>query len=295
MKEAYEKISPTAMVVAYLRTFTNIAFAKEMAEQSHAEKIFRELVGERSESLVRLAPIWEARYKLTDRIIVQRGITQILEVGAGLSPRGLAMTEKSDVVYVVTELPQILAQVKSMIESILSKSNAHHPNLYFEAANALDLESLSKATTHFRPERSAAIVTEGLFSYLSSEERTVLASNIYTLLKKFGGIWITTEVHTQQEMKEASQLDILRQLRLALATPISESTGRDAQNNLFADDNELKRFFNDAGFDISKSQYSSVLPELSSIKILNLTQQEMQRLEQGFRFYNTLILTPQKK
>jgi O-methyltransferase involved in polyketide biosynthesis len=112
MTESYEKISPTAKLVAYLRRSTDIPFAKEIAEENGAQKTFRELAGRSSESLARFAAFWEARYKVTDRIIVQRGMTQILEVAAGLSPRGLAMTENPDVVYVVTDLPQVLEQEK---------------------------------------------------------------------------------------------------------------------------------------------------------------------------------------
>lgn len=294
MREAHEEISPIAMFVAYLRTFTDIPFADEMAKQSEAEKTFHELAGEHSESLVREDPSWEARYKLIDRIIRQSGITQILEVAAGLSPRGLAMSERADIVYVVTDLPQILSQVKSMTDNILMKLNTRRSNLYFETANALDLDSLSKAANHFRQDKAVAVVTEGLFSYLSADERAVLARNVYSLLKIFGGVWITTEVTTRQHLKEAAQLDILRQ-RLSLASPISKSTGRNVEANLFADDSEMKRFFTDVGFAIKERLYSDVLADLSSVKILNLSSQEIGQLEQGLRFFKALILTPREE
>jgi O-methyltransferase involved in polyketide biosynthesis len=279
------------MFVAYLRTFTDIPFAKEMAEQSEAEKTFRELAGDRSIALVRLAPYWEARYKLTNRIIHLHSITQILEVAAGLSPRGLAFTESDDIVYVVTDLPQILSQLKSMTNNILTRMGKHRPNLYFAAANALDLDGLTRAAAHFRPERAIAVVTEGLFSYLNADERTVLATNVHGLLNRFGGVWIATEVHSREHLKEAAQLEILRQRVSLLAAPISKTTGRNVETNLFADENELRQFFDEAGFEMEQISYSSVLTELSSVKILNLSAQEILQLEQGFRFFNTLILT----
>jgi hypothetical protein len=40
MKETYERISPTAKFVAYLRTFTDIPFAKEIADESGAERTY---------------------------------------------------------------------------------------------------------------------------------------------------------------------------------------------------------------------------------------------------------------
>ena len=55
MKESYEKISPTAKLVAYLRTFSDIPYAKEIAEESGSEKVFRELAGESAKMMVRMA------------------------------------------------------------------------------------------------------------------------------------------------------------------------------------------------------------------------------------------------
>jgi len=93
MKESYEKISPTAKLVAYLRTFSDIPYAKEIADESESEKAFRELTEESAKSMVRLAPYWEARYKGTNQVLTKHGITQILEIAAGLSPRGLERPE----------------------------------------------------------------------------------------------------------------------------------------------------------------------------------------------------------
>ena len=44
MKE-FEKISPTAKLVAYSRTFTDIPFAKEIAIKSNAKQSFEEQKG----------------------------------------------------------------------------------------------------------------------------------------------------------------------------------------------------------------------------------------------------------
>ena len=81
MKESYEKISPTAKLAAYLRTFTDIPFAKEIAKKSGAKKAFQEFADEGAKSM--FAPLWKARYKVTHRILAQHGMTQVLELAAG--------------------------------------------------------------------------------------------------------------------------------------------------------------------------------------------------------------------
>ena len=77
MRKSYEKISPTAKLVAYLRTFTDIPYAKEMALESGAKKTFQELAGESKDTYFRFAPFWEARYKVTDRILAEHDMTQV--------------------------------------------------------------------------------------------------------------------------------------------------------------------------------------------------------------------------
>ena len=59
------------------------------------------------------------------------------------------MTENPDVLYLATDLPEILEQEKAIAESILTKLNIHRPNLYYRVANALDRESLLQAASRF--------------------------------------------------------------------------------------------------------------------------------------------------
>ena len=130
-EEAYEKISTTAKLVAHIRAFTDIPFAKEIAAASGAEKDFQTLAGQSAEFMTHFAFNWGARYKTTDQIIARYDITQVLEIAAGLPPRGLAMTENPDVLYLATDLPEILEQEKAIAEPILTKLNIHRPNLYY--------------------------------------------------------------------------------------------------------------------------------------------------------------------
>jgi O-methyltransferase involved in polyketide biosynthesis len=101
------------------------------------------------------------------------------------------MTRNPAVVYVVTDLPQILELERTIAEAILAKSNSHRSNLHFQAANALDMESLSTAAASFKNDRPVAITTEGLLPYLNRREQKALADNIHELLGKYDGLWIT--------------------------------------------------------------------------------------------------------
>ena len=289
MEKSCEKISPTAKLVAYLRTFTDIPFTKEIAAKSGAEKAFHELVEETAKSMIRLAPMWEARYKVTNRILAEHGITQVLELAAGLSPRDLAMTENPEVVYVATDLPQILEEEKEIAEAILAKLNCERPNLHFRPVNCFSMDSLSTAAVAFRHDRPLAIITEGLFPYLTLGERKALAGNIQELLEEYPGLWITSDVHTKQFLQKIPQFDENAKKRL---TRISSSTESTIESNVFDDENDVKQFFEKAGFKMEEYLYFKVFEDLSSVKILNLTQEEKLKIQQEFRILRTLILTP---
>jgi O-methyltransferase involved in polyketide biosynthesis len=291
MKESYERISPTAKLTAYLRTFSDIPFAKELAAESGAEKAFLDLSEESAKSMVRLAPYWEARYKGTNQILAEHGITQILEIAAGLSPRGLEMTRDPKIIYAVTDLPQILEEERMIADRILVKLNNHRPHLYYRAVNALDMESLSAAMAIFKDNKATAIIAEGLLPYFSRRENETLADNIRESLRRYGGIWIATDVQTKQYLQKVSQIAEQTGKRVA---SISDSTGTDIESNLFIDDADIEQFFNKAGFRMEEYSYTNMLGDLSSIKLLNLNEEEIRRVQQLLKIKKTLILTPQE-
>jgi len=286
-KETYGKISPTAKFVAYIRTFTDIPFAKEIAAESLAKKDFEILAGKSAESITtQFIPLYEARYKATAQVIAQRSITQVLEIAAGLSPRGLAMTENPNVVYVATDLPQILEEEKAITEAILAKLNIHRPHLHFRIVNALDRKSLLEVATLFQSSKPIAIITEGLLPYFSREEKETLAGNIHDLLKKYNGIWITSDVPTKQSWGKISQRDQGMRRRIR---DISRATERNIENNVFADEKDMRQFFTKVGFAIEEYPHSNVIENLSSVKFSNLSRQEILDM---LRVGKTVILTP---
>jgi O-methyltransferase involved in polyketide biosynthesis len=281
MKE-FEKISPTAKLVAYSRTFTDIPFAKEIAIKSNAKQAFEEQTG-----YIRGSPIWEARYKVTDKIIKEHGITQVLEIAAGLSPRGLSMTRNPDVVYVATDLPQILQEEKEIAQSILAQANESRPNLHFQAVNALDMESLLKAVTFFKKDKSLAVITEGLLPYFTMEEKQTLAKNIHKIFSEYSGYWITNEVYSKDALKKISQSDDIAKKRMK-----QDQYNILSGNNVFADDSEIKRFFEEEGFKIERYSHAKIFEDLTSVKNLRLSEEEIVKIKQILNIKDTLILTP---
>jgi O-methyltransferase involved in polyketide biosynthesis len=275
-EESYAQISPTARVASYLRTFTDTPFAREIAAACAAEEATRAFSASFPESITGIIPRAEMRYKITNQLIARQGITQVLEIAAGLSPRGLALTADPQVVYVATDLPEIIGQSQAIAETVLADLDLHRPNLSFRPANALHLAELMQAAASFRPDQPLAIVMEGLLMYLTRAEQATVAANIHALLTTYNGIWVTPDVYTSE-----------KQFPQGVTGVISNVTGRNLDSNLFLDQDDVYQFFTGLGFNIEAHVATEVFEELSVFNFLDVSREtvlETARNLQAFIF-----------
>jgi O-methyltransferase involved in polyketide biosynthesis len=131
-------------------------------------KVTRELGGGSLESY--LLTRHRAIDVLLERAIEERGITQVLEVACGLSPRGWRFTERygDRITYVESDLPEMAARKRAALERMGSLSD-HHRVVELDALKDTGPQSLTDVTGGLDPGRGLAIVTEGLLGYLPSE------------------------------------------------------------------------------------------------------------------------------
>ena len=249
----HDRISPTAKITAYWRSLSDIPFSQEIAQAVDAESTARQMLGDRIVSMGTLSPsIFEVRYKSINRGLARTGLTNVLELACGLSPRGLEIAAKGGV-YVGTDLPEMLTESASLMTAIAGRDKVPLDNLHFHAANVLDREALEHAAAHFRKERFA-ICNEGLLMYLNREEKVVTARNIRELLLRNGGHWITTDI-VFRALRDSVRTLFSLETRKALAPVLkafAEKTGRDIHANDFANKAEAVAFFEKEGFSIEE-------------------------------------------
>ena len=78
---SFDKISVTAKLTAYMRQFSDIPYAKDIAGAVHAQQAFDDLVrthGLSPGDLLWYAPIFEVRYKSIAARLRASGIDQVL-------------------------------------------------------------------------------------------------------------------------------------------------------------------------------------------------------------------------
>ena len=250
----YGKISPTAKITAYWRSLSDIPYSKEIAVAVRAEETAREMLGDEIVATGgRLSPaIFEVRYKSIDDGLRRVGLTDVLELACGLSPRGLDIVSHGGT-YVGTDLPDMHAESSAVLRDIAARDRIPTTSLHLQSANVLEMSELEDAAHHFNG-RSFAICNEGLLPYLNMEEKKKMAENIRALLVKKGGCWITTDIVFKVFRQSVAQLfgrNSLDAVRPAMKNIIAQ-TGRNILANDFADIGAAEKFYRELGFNIAE-------------------------------------------
>jgi len=266
--ERFDKISPTALMVAYRRSLSDIPYSSDILEELKSDSLLDKV----DDSLLRpdLAPQIEARYKIVDLYLHNSGAKQILELASGLSPRGIIMSENQSINYVELDLPAMLDEKIKLINRLRTKDKiSDMPNLKFSPGNVLDMDDLLNATSGFDPSQKLAIINEGLMRYLTMDERATLAKNIHKLLTIFGGIWITPDISLKRIFENEEIRDAEHTQK------VSNMTGIDIASNRFEDKQHAQYFFEGFGFRVEQHSWLEVVQNLSSPEIVGISNDEV--------------------
>ncbi len=264
---ANPKISPTAWTVAHGRTFSDIPFSKEIFAE--VRRIGVEGVDDNTtEELtsVDLAPRFEARYKMINHLVRGTGLRQVFEVASGLTPRGMEMTESGEVdIYVEMDLPGIMRTKREIVATVFKGPGSK--KLFLEEGSALELEDMQAAAARFDPAKPIAVIMEGFLRYLDFNAKALVARNTLSLLGRFGGAWITTDItlkSTRLQEREEGRRGYVK-----------ETAGIDMEENKFESADVAAEFFERLGFTVERRVLGEVVDRLVSPIRLNLPVSEI--------------------
>jgi O-methyltransferase involved in polyketide biosynthesis len=262
----YTSIIPTAFVTAYPRTFTDIPYSSEIFEGLEAFRKKEHLpeIGE-DQKIDRLAPELEARHKLIDKLLAISGATQVLELAAGLSTRGLLFSAKPLNLYAELDLEEMV----EMKNKILSQIKTLPSNLRIVSGNALRLADINNAVSSFNPKKPVAVVNEGLLRYLNFDEKTQIAKNVREILSRFGGVWITCDTTSKKFLATQDKVT-----KPGMNKKLSSISGKNFEDNMFEDNEHAVKFFSNLGFSVEVHPFTEILDELTSPKILDYSLEE---------------------
>ena len=175
-----ETISPTAHYTGYVwfaHGQSHDAFAttqgRIMYEALRGPNLVARAIGQPS-----LEGMLLARHRLIDlrlaRAIDAGEIQQVVEIAAGLSPRGWRFARRygERITYVECDLPGMLANKRAVLAE-LGGETPHHRTAEIDALADAGPTSIDAICATLDPARGTAIITEGLINYF--ERRTIEA------------------------------------------------------------------------------------------------------------------------
>lgn len=247
----HHRISQTARVVAYCRSFSDIPYAKDVSEAVRGEDAARVLYCEDFDMAVRHAgPFLEARYKSFNPFTAMYGNVLELAVGASVE-RGLSICNDNERIYVGTDLPEMIEEARKLCSKIDRIGRSNHR---LEPANVISYDELGKASIGFGERRNVLIICEGLWGFLSSEEQAATVENIRRILMHYGGQWVTPDFFDLESMHRyvSAVPPEVSSAMSRIGQRLRQLTGRVVEKNLFASKQEARRFFQSFGFKLEQ-------------------------------------------
>jgi hypothetical protein len=267
------RISPTARIVAYCRSFSDIPYATETAKAVGAEEVARAIYHDDCDLVTRLfGPLIEARYKCFNRALAAH--SNVLELAVGTSiERGLSICDAPDRIYVGTDLPEMIRECNALLAKTSPITRTNH---HLEVANVLSYEELDAAVSHFRARPELLIINEGLWMYLTRQEQFICAENIRRILERHGGRWVTPDIGDLEtrEQRLSTMGSEMQSMLARVLQKTAQLTGKEVEKSLFANRSEAIKFFSESGFEVN---YYPVVDDLGSLSSLGKLWGERER------------------
>jgi O-methyltransferase involved in polyketide biosynthesis len=123
---------------------------------------------------------------LLERAIDEAGITQVVEVAAGLSPRGWRFTQRygERLTYIEADLPDMARRKREALEKMGSLSDRHRV-VALDALVDDGPDSLDALASELDPGTGVAVITEGLLGYLDGESVAGVWRRVARMFERF--------------------------------------------------------------------------------------------------------------
>ncbi|MDI1303081.1 MAG: class I SAM-dependent methyltransferase [bacterium] len=185
---------------------------------------------------------------ILERAVLEEGVTQIVEIACGLSPRGTLMSRRfagSDIHYVEADLPEMAVRKRRLLERA-GELNARHRVIDI---NILERDTPAALESFFAREldssRKTLVITEGLINYFDYPTIHGFWTRLAACLKAFpAGIYVT-DLYPDFQWHRSVRVANVFKSALALAT-------RSSVTLHFGSEAEIGGGFSAAGFDSTR-------------------------------------------
>jgi O-methyltransferase involved in polyketide biosynthesis len=133
---------------------------------------------------------------LLERAIDRDGVTQVIELACGLSPRGWRFTRRygDRLTYIEADLPDMAARKRQALAQMGSLGDRHRV-CDVDALQDDGQGSLTNLAAELDRRSGLAIITEGLLGYLPADSVAELWQRLAAILSEFAGGRYTSDLH----------------------------------------------------------------------------------------------------
>lgn len=136
---------------------------------------------------------------LLERAIAEGRVGQVVEVAAGLSPRGWRFAQRHGdaLTYIEADLPGMAAQKRAILAQVGGET-AHHRVVDLDALADDGPGSIAAVVAGLDPTRGTAIITEGLLNYFDQATVVGIWERVARALATTGGLYLA-DLHLADE------------------------------------------------------------------------------------------------
>jgi O-methyltransferase involved in polyketide biosynthesis len=202
-RAGFPSISATAHYTGYVWARNGLSHPKLATREGRVlfESLQPFMLGSRAIGGATLESYLLARHRaidaLLERAIESGEVSQVIEVAAGLSPRGWRFTRRygDRLVYVEADLPGMAGRKRAALERIGSLSERHRVNAVDVLRDDDGPGSLAAVARELDRGRGLAVVTEGLLGYLPTDAVTAIWRRFATTLSGFSAGRYISDLH----------------------------------------------------------------------------------------------------
>lgn len=136
---------------------------------------------------------------LLEQAIESGEISQVVEIAAGLSPRGWRFASRygSDLTYIETDLPDMARRKEDLLTRAELMGPGHRVRVLdaFEPAGPNSLDALAD---ELDPDQGTAVITEGLINYFPMTHVVTLWNSVGSTLHRFPRGLYLSDLHLDQ-------------------------------------------------------------------------------------------------
>lgn len=259
------RIGPTAHYTAYVWHRLGMPYAELFATPTGRTMFwgFRamgEWVAAASRRIPSMTQYLEMRHRLIESTLHDLAPDHVVEIGAGLSRRGITWAADHRVRYTEVDLPHMIAAKRRALDRAAHVRDRAEDRLTHEARDVLAddfgaflCDSLARAD---RP----VIIAEGLLGYFGLPERTRIARSVCAGLSAAGGGSFLCDLRAREGGAAVAAAAEVLKAGISLVT-----RGRGVREDFDSHD-DVRAFFADSGFSEAEPVSVESLPHLADVK-----------------------------